>query len=168
MKKQLKLHMETTNLTQRFIDRNAAIEFVNTRREDKLNNLNHVSSFLTKQKQWEMLDKKLADKDGSFATFAKALASMYGNVLDVKSLDVMRGLASDFGLTEEIEKSKTGLGKPTHNLLSLGKKAMDKYPMIAYLDYQHLDGWKCGEPKFNNQLANYINVIDVCNRSNAE
>ena len=85
--------METTNLTQRFIDRNAAIEFVNTRREDKLNNLNHVSSFLTKQKQWEMLDKKLADKDGSFATFAKALASMYGNVLDVKSLAVMRGLA---------------------------------------------------------------------------
>lgn len=166
MKKQLKLHMEKSDLTQRFIDRNAALEFINTRRDDKLNNLNHLSTFLTEKRQWGMLEKKLADNDGTFAEFAKALAFMHGCVEDTKSVDTVRALASDFGLTKDFENRKNA--KTTHNLLALGKKLMDKYPMVAWLDYQHLCGWKCGEPKFTKDFVNYVNVIDVCNQSPAE
>jgi len=166
MKKQLKLHMETTDLTQRFLDRTAALEFVNTRRNDKLENLNHLSTFLTEKRQWGELEKKLADKDGTFVEFANALSFMHGCVEDTKNVDVVRGLAKDFGLTKDFESPKAS--KTTHNLLALGKKLMGKYPMIAWLDYQHLCGWKCGEKEFLLTLANYVNVIDVCNQSPAE
>jgi hypothetical protein len=166
MKKQLKLHMETTDLTQRFLDRTAALEFVNTRRNDRLENLNHLSTFLTTKQQWNSLDNKLADKDGTFAKFADALAFMHGCVEDTKGVDVVRGLAKDFGLTKDFESPKAQ--KTTHNLLALGKKLMDKYPMIAWLDYQHLCGWKSGEKKFLTDIANYINVIDICSSSPAE
>jgi hypothetical protein len=165
MKKQLKRHMETTDLTQRFVDRSAALEFVNTRRDDKLNNLNHLATFLTEKKQWSLVGDKLADKDGTFSTFANALAFMYGSVEDTKSVDVVRQLAKDFGLTKDFE---TKSQKSTHNLLALGKKLLDKYPMISWTDYQHLCGWQSGDAKFNRALVDYVNVIDVCNQSPAE
>jgi hypothetical protein len=46
---------------------------------------------------------------------------------------------------------------------------MKKYPIVEYIDNSYLCGWKAGDQRdFAPDLANYINVIDICNQSPAE
>ena len=39
---------------------------------------------------------------------------------------------------------------------------------IGKFSRKDVDCWKCGEKEFLLTLANYVNVIDVCNQSPAE
>jgi hypothetical protein len=163
MKEQLKIQMEKTDLTQKYVDRTAAIEYIRTDAGDT----QHLCKFLTEEKLGKDFIDRLADKSGTFATFVSALASMHGAKADTKAIDDIRQFAKDIGL--EFTKDGKKNQKPTHDLGSLRNLMLKKYPMIAYLDYQYLCGWNCGEQKqFPPDLANYINVIDVCNQSPAE
>ena len=163
MKEQLKIQMEKTDLTQKYVDRTSAIEYIRNDAGDAQS----LCKFLTEEKLGKDFTDRLADKSGAFATFAAALASMHGARADTKAIDDIRQFAKDIGL--EFTKNGKKNQKPTHNLKALCNGMLEKYPMIAYLDYQYLCGWNSGEQKqFPPDLSNYINVVDVCNQSPAE
>jgi hypothetical protein len=163
MKEQLKIQMEKTDLTQKYVDRTSAIEYI----RNDAGEAQHLCKFLTEEKLGKGFIDRLADKSGAFATFAAALTSMHGAKADTKAIDDIRQFANDIGL--EFTKDGKKNQKPTHDLRVLCKGMLKKYPMIAYLDYQYLCGWNSGEQKqFPPDLANYLNVVDVCNQSPAE
>ena len=73
-----------------------------------------------------------------------------------KALDSLRGVASDLGVKVDLEDVE-----PTYDLKELKRKVDERYEMLSFVDsYRY--GWHY-DLSVGKALANYINVIDVCN-----
>ena len=107
-------------------------------------------------KNLSKLMPKVINKDGTFASFYKAKAKVK-KTLSKDALELIEAsetIMNKMGLELEFKV------KPTEDLRKLRKLVEEKYAMINHMEYGHWN-WKA-TPKFIEDFANYINVIDVC------
>jgi hypothetical protein len=105
----------------------------------------------------DVLPKLISGDEGTFADFLTKFEYM-GHDSDIKKISTIRSICNDYN----IEFKVTGV-KPTYKLDILLKNVRDKYDMINYLEHGAY-GWNWNTA-FADCLANYINVIDVCQQS---
>ena len=74
---------------------------------------------------------------------------------DLKTLEVVEGTLGDLGIELKLN------AKPSTDLKALKKKVEEKYAMLKHMEYNRWN-WQCTN-EFVDDLANYINIIDVCN-----
>ena len=73
----------------------------------------------------------------------------------LKTLEVVEGTLGDLGIELKLNT------EPSTDLKGLKKKVEERYTMLQHLEYNRWN-WQCTN-EFVDDLANYINIIDVCN-----
>ena len=73
----------------------------------------------------------------------------------LKTLEVVEGTLGDLGIELKLKT------EPSTDLKGLKKKVEERYTMLQHLEYNRWN-WQCTN-EFVDDLANYINIIDVCN-----
>ena len=113
---------------------------------------------------WEKGTKKLLNKltkDSDFKMFYDCKIKMDKQVKTNKSADSI-GKINDVLVEDlKVELDLDGI-TPTFDLKGMAKKIDSKYTMLKHLDTYNFFGYRV-EPEKVEDLANYINVIDVCN-----
>jgi hypothetical protein len=104
-------------------------------------------------------DEKLADQDGTMATFMKAYKEMLHEA-DAKTIETIRQAAKEYKIKlKDVDKLKG-----THNLTKMSSEVSKKYSMLQHLD-SYIFGWRWEEHKSGStttDIENYINVVDIC------
>jgi len=139
------------SLTQSYVDYKSATDFTGNR-EDAWGSY--------KSEALEMLLKglpQLADKEGTIATFLTNYQLMKSANGKAKQLQKLVEVANEY---TDIKKLKI---KPTYDLKQEFKTVIEKYSMLKHLDSH---GWRWNNTKeIQSDVINYINVIDLCNKS---
>jgi hypothetical protein len=139
---QVETQIEQGNLSQKFADR---VE-VNI----------HLDKWLADEDVTEMIVPEILNED---SLYLKAFESRKEMLHDTyrKKIDAFRTLNEMLGLKIEVDN------KPTHDLKKLFREVKEKYEMLTVVD-DYSYGYR-RDKKDMLKLANYINVIDVCDAS---
>jgi len=108
-------------------------------------------------KHLNRLLKGLIAEDSPMRDFYAARNSLKMTITKsaLDTLEVLDGTLGDLGIELKLNK------EPSTDLKSLKKKVEEKYTMLEHMEYNRWN-WQCTD-KFVDDLANYINIIDVCN-----
>ena len=145
--------MEAQKLLQKYVDRNHAKDFA---RNSDVSNANQLMSFIKDNGVFA----KLADSDGTLAKLIKREEECR-HTPDSEVLDSFREVAGELGMSKDMNDTQKKL-KPTHDLTQLMKEVGEKYEMIQHIEHSALS-WN--KNSFVEPFVNYVNVIDVCNKS---
>jgi hypothetical protein len=148
IKEELKNKIKSLGIEQRFRDRELAKSVESA---DKMSWLKHLTEI--------KFDEKLADQDGTMATFMKAYKEMLHEA-DAKTIETIRQAAKEYKIKlKDVDKLKG-----THNLTKMSSEVSKKYSMLQHLD-SYIFGWRWEEHKSGStttDIENYINVVDIC------
>ena len=148
IKEELKNKIKSLGIEQRFRDRELAKSIEGA---DKMSWLKHLTEI--------KFDEKLADQDGTMATFMKAYKEMLHEA-DAKTIETIRQAAKEY----DIKLKNVDKLKGTHNLTKMSNEVSKKYSMLKHLD-TYIFGWRWEEHKKSStvtDIENYINVVDIC------
>lgn len=106
----------------------------------------------------DKLRNLLVHEEGEMAKAYDAVKEMIMSEEDAKAIHEVANLANDLqvSLVDHLE--------PKFNIADMIEKVNAKYEMMGMLDYRHFH-WELSD-KTIEKLANYVNVIDVCNAKN--
>jgi hypothetical protein len=148
IKEELKNKIKSLGIEQRFRDRELAKIVEGA---DKMNWLKLLVG--------DKFDEKLANQDGTMATFMKAYKEMLHEA-DAKTIETIRQAAKEYGIKlKNVDKLKG-----THDLTKMSSEVNKKYSMMKHLD-SYIFGWRWEDNKSGSTITdieNYINVVDIC------
>ena len=105
----------------------------------------------------DVLPKLVSRDEGTFGDFLEKFQYM-SHESDIKKISTIRSICTDFNMEFKVKGVK-----PTYKLDKLLQNVRDKYDMINYLEHSAW-GWNYN-PTFRDAMTNYVNVIDVCQKS---
>ena len=138
--------IESKNLQQSYVDRVEAIDMKNNQERDWF--------YVIDEAKLDDIKDAVVDKDGLFNEF---LAKWKGMKHDGErqAIDQLRQITQDLNIELSLEDYK-----PTHDIKGLKKKVDDQYELLELVKSNF--NWNY-EKSVGQKIANYINVIDVCN-----
>ena len=103
----------------------------------------------------------LADADGSMGTFLSQYKEMKHDDKTHALIKIVQGISNVYDVDFTCPKGV----EPTHDLEAALTEVMDKYSMLNMIDSRKWNwGWNEDGEKSDENLLNYVNVIDVCNK----
>lgn len=111
-------------------------------------------------KAMKKIRPQLADEEGAMCQFLDRYAEMSESE---KLYDKIKNIQLIIS-TYEIHLGKLKEGKRTHDIVSLFDETIEKYLMFKTVEPQTLDLGTDGNKKFFKVFANYVNVIDICDK----
>jgi hypothetical protein len=147
IKEKLDAQVIKLNLQQAYVDRVSALSIKNNENRDWFYRWgDDILADVT---------NLVVDKDGVFSTFIQKWSEMKNDHLK-DAIDQLTQLSKDVGLELDLEGYK-----PTHDLMKLKTGADERYEMLDMVSDRQLN-WSY-KKETGEKIANYINVIDVCN-----
>tara|TARA_Y100000310_G_scaffold231297_1_gene233817 strand:+ start:1036 stop:3291 length:2256 start_codon:yes stop_codon:yes gene_type:complete len=148
------IEITDNNLEQAWIDTEMVKDI--KQRKNRHTDIYGVDDLLKKMKD-NVLAKLVSKDEGTFGDFLEKHEYM-SHKDDTVKISTIRSICSDYSIEFKVKGVK-----PTYELDTLLKNVRDKYDMINYLAHDAY-GWNWN-PDFADSLGNYINVIDVCQKS---
>ena len=103
----------------------------------------------------------LADEDGSMGMFLSQYKEMKHDDKTHTLIKIVQGISNVYDVDFTCPKDV----KPTHDLEAALTEVMDKYSMLNMIDSRKWNwGWNEDGEKSDENLLNYVNGIDVCNK----
>lgn len=147
MKEEIGNYITKNNIEQKFVDFNHAA--------------NSGTRLLGGRVRDALKKETFASKDSLLLEGLTKFEQMYGSKQGRDKMQGVRELMEDY-LCMKVEFDST----PSYDLKEWEEKVMKKYDMLNIIDWYSLTGNNDNERKENiKRLANYINVVDVCDAS---
>jgi hypothetical protein len=153
IKEQVDTQIDELNLHQAYVDRVAALGIKNGSKTYG-NDQNWFEKW-DEDKILKDVTSEVTNKEGAFSIFIQAWLEMKNDHLK-KAIDQLAQLSKDIGIELDLDGYA-----PTHDLLKLKEKVDSQYEMLNLIGSNNLN-WHY-EKETGAKVANYINVIDVCN-----